>query len=53
MQYTAELHGWTRIISMQDQYDLVAVKVDRRHFRRRRGQGESLGSGDDLSPCWW
>jgi len=24
MQYTAELHGWTRFISMQDQYNLLA-----------------------------
>jgi len=32
MQYTAELHGWTKFISMHDQYNLVAREEEREMF---------------------
>ncbi|MGW4958237.1 aldo/keto reductase [Nonomuraea sp. NPDC004186] len=32
MQYTAELHGWTRFVSMQDQYNLVAREEEREMY---------------------
>jgi len=39
MQYTAELHGWTRFISMQDQYNLVAREEEREMFPLLADQG--------------
>ena len=39
MQYTAELHGWTRFISMQDQYNLVAREEEREMFGLLADQG--------------
>ena len=30
MQYTAQLHGWTKFVSMQDQYSLIAREEERR-----------------------
>jgi len=32
LQYTAQLHGWTRFVSMQDQYNLVAREEEREMF---------------------
>ena len=32
MQHTAELHGWTRFVSMQDQYSLLAREEEREMF---------------------
>jgi 1-deoxyxylulose-5-phosphate synthase len=32
MQYTAQLNGWTRFVSMQDQYNLVAREEEREMF---------------------
>ena len=29
MQYTADLHGWTRFVSMQDQYNLIQREEER------------------------
>jgi aryl-alcohol dehydrogenase-like predicted oxidoreductase len=31
-QYTAELHGWTRFVSMQDQYNLLIREEEREMF---------------------
>jgi aryl-alcohol dehydrogenase-like predicted oxidoreductase len=39
LQYTAELHGWTRFISMQDQYNLVAREEEREMFPLLADQG--------------
>jgi 1-deoxyxylulose-5-phosphate synthase len=39
MQYTARLHGWTRFISMQDQYSLVAREEEREMFPLLADQG--------------
>ena len=39
MQYTAELHGWTKFVSMQDQYSLVAREEEREMFALLADQG--------------
>jgi aryl-alcohol dehydrogenase-like predicted oxidoreductase len=39
MQHTAQLHGWTRFISMQDQYNLVAREEEREMFPLLADQG--------------
>ena len=39
MQYTADLNGWTRFISMQDQYNLVAREEEREMFPLLADQG--------------
>jgi aryl-alcohol dehydrogenase-like predicted oxidoreductase len=39
MQYTAELNGWTKFISMQDQYNLVAREEEREMFGLLADQG--------------
>lgn len=39
MQYTADLHGWTKFISMQDQYSLVAREEEREMFGLLADQG--------------
>lgn len=39
MQYTADLHGWTRFVSMQDQYNLVAREEEREMFGLLADQG--------------
>ena len=39
MQYTAEIHGWTRFISMQDQYNLVAREEEREMYPLLTDQG--------------
>ncbi|CAI7980113.1 1-deoxyxylulose-5-phosphate synthase YajO [Frankia sp. Hr75.2] len=39
LQYTAQLHGWTKFISMQDQYNLVAREEEREMFPLLSDQG--------------
>jgi aryl-alcohol dehydrogenase-like predicted oxidoreductase len=39
MQYTAQLHGWTKFISMQDQYNLIAREEEREMFGLLADQG--------------
>ena len=39
MQYTAELHGWTKFVSMQDQYSLIAREEEREMFDLLADQG--------------
>jgi aryl-alcohol dehydrogenase-like predicted oxidoreductase len=39
MQYAAELHGWTKFISMQDQYSLIAREEEREMFGLLADQG--------------
>jgi 1-deoxyxylulose-5-phosphate synthase len=39
MQYTATQHGWTRFVSMQDQYNLVAREEEREMFPLLADQG--------------
>ncbi|WP_194910704.1 aldo/keto reductase [Catenulispora rubra] len=39
MQYTAELHGWTRFVSMQDQYSLIMREEEREMFPLLADQG--------------
>ncbi len=39
MQYTADLHGWTRFISMQDQYSLMQREEEREMFGLLADQG--------------
>ncbi len=39
MQYTADLHGWTRFVSMQDQYNLMQREEEREMFGLLADQG--------------
>jgi 1-deoxyxylulose-5-phosphate synthase len=39
LQYTADLHGWTRFISMQDQYSLLYREEEREMFGLLADQG--------------
>jgi 1-deoxyxylulose-5-phosphate synthase len=39
MQYTAELHGWTKFVSMQDQYSLIAREEEREMLGLLADQG--------------
>lgn len=39
MQYTAELHGWTKFISMQDEYNLIQREEEREMFGLLADQG--------------
>jgi aryl-alcohol dehydrogenase-like predicted oxidoreductase len=39
MQYTAELHGWTKFVSMQDQYNLLQREEEREMFGLLADQG--------------
>ena len=39
MQYTAELHGWTKFVSMQDQYSLMQREEEREMFGLLADQG--------------
>ena len=39
MQYTADLHGWTRFVSMQDQYNLIQREEEREMFGLLADQG--------------
>jgi aryl-alcohol dehydrogenase-like predicted oxidoreductase len=39
MQYIAELHGWTKFVSMQDQYNLMQREEEREMFGVLTDQG--------------
>jgi aryl-alcohol dehydrogenase-like predicted oxidoreductase len=39
MQYTADLHGWTKFVSMQDQYNLLQREEEREMFGLLADQG--------------
>ena len=39
MQYVAEQHGWTKFVSMQDQYSLIAREEEREMFDLLADQG--------------
>ncbi|MEU1804755.1 aldo/keto reductase [Streptomyces sp. NPDC019937] len=39
LQYTADLHGWTRFVSMQDQYSLLMREEEREMFGLLADQG--------------
>jgi aryl-alcohol dehydrogenase-like predicted oxidoreductase len=39
MQYLADLHGWTRFVSMQDQYSLMQREEEREMFGLLADQG--------------
>jgi 1-deoxyxylulose-5-phosphate synthase len=39
MQYVADLHGWTRFVSMQDQYNLMQREEEREMFGLLANQG--------------
>jgi aryl-alcohol dehydrogenase (NADP+) len=39
MQYTADLHGWTRFVSMQDQYNLIQREEEREMHPFAQDQG--------------
>jgi 1-deoxyxylulose-5-phosphate synthase len=39
LQYTADLHGWTRFVSMQDQYSLMQREEEREMFGLLADQG--------------
>jgi aryl-alcohol dehydrogenase-like predicted oxidoreductase len=39
MQYSADLHGWTRFISMQNQYSLIQREEEREMFPLLKEQG--------------
>ena len=42
MQYTADLHGWTRFVSMQDQYNLLQREEEREMFGLCADQGVGI-----------
>ena len=42
MQYTADLHGWTRFVSMQDQYNLIQREEEREMFGLCADQGVGI-----------
>ena len=56
MQYTADLHGWTRFVSMQDQYSLLYREEEREMFGLLADQGvgsipySPLGEGAPRPP---
>lgn len=39
MQYTADLHGWTRFVSMQNEYNLIQREEEREMFALLADQG--------------
>jgi len=39
MQYTAQLHGWTKFVSMQDEYNLIMREEEREMFGLLADQG--------------
>lgn len=39
MQYTADIHGWTRFITMQNQYNLIQREEEREMFPLLKDQG--------------
>lgn len=39
LQYTAELNGWTKFVSMQDEYNLIMREEEREMFGLLRDQG--------------
>lgn len=39
LQYTAQLHGWTRFVSMQDEYNLIMREEEREMFGLLADQG--------------
>ncbi|MBN9105015.1 MAG: aldo/keto reductase [Propionibacteriaceae bacterium] len=39
LQYTAQLNGWTRFVSMQDEYNLIMREEEREMFGLLRDQG--------------
>lgn len=39
MQYSADLHGWTRFVSMQNQYNLIQREEEREMFPLLKDQG--------------
>ncbi len=60
MQHTADLHGWTRFVSMQDQYSLMQREEEREMFGLLADQGVAsipwspLARGRLARPwAWW
>lgn len=57
MQYTAELIGWTKFVSMQDQYSLIMREEEREMFPLLADQGvgsipwSPLAGGLVARPC--
>jgi 1-deoxyxylulose-5-phosphate synthase len=39
LQYTADVHGWTRFVSMQDQYNLIQREEEREMYPFAQDQG--------------
>jgi aryl-alcohol dehydrogenase-like predicted oxidoreductase len=52
MQYTADLHGWTRFISMQDQYSLLMREEEREMFGLLADQGVGCLPWSPLAKGW-
>ena len=56
MQHAADLHGWTRFVSMQDQYSLMQREEEREMFGLLADQGvgsipwSPLGQGPARPP---
>ena len=52
MQYAADLHGWTRFISMQDQYSLLMREEEREMFGLLADQGVGSLPWSPLARGW-
>jgi 1-deoxyxylulose-5-phosphate synthase len=52
MQYVAELHGWTKFVSMQDQYHLVQRGGEQEMFSLLADQGVSNVSMATIALAW-
>ncbi|GLY29909.1 aldo/keto reductase [Kineosporia sp. NBRC 101731] len=52
LQYTADLHGWTRFVSMQNQYSLVQREEEREMFGLLADQGVGSIPWSPLAKGW-
>ncbi|WP_326570220.1 aldo/keto reductase [Actinacidiphila glaucinigra] len=52
MQHTAQTHGWTRFVSMQDQYNLIHREEEREMFGLLAAQGVGSMPWSPLAAGW-
>jgi 1-deoxyxylulose-5-phosphate synthase len=52
MQHTAETHGWTKFVSMQDQYSLIHREEEREMFGLLAAQGVGSVPWSPLAAGW-
>jgi aryl-alcohol dehydrogenase-like predicted oxidoreductase len=51
MQYAADINGWTRFVSMQDQYNLMQREEEREMFSLLADQGSGCSRLDPQQSC--